>query len=94
MFSCWLIGITLFLNYYEALVSDLRYVLGSSLGTPFLAEMRAWTLLRISLLLGGEVNRSLHIFLHEKLLIVIPFGSYSNWSYVSYDQLCIFSIFL
>ena len=88
VFSCWLIGITLFLNYYEALVSDLRYVLGSSLGTPFLAEMRAWTLLRISLLGGGGgrvLNRSLHIFLHEKLLIVIPFGSYSNWSYVSYD---------
>ena len=38
---------------------------------------------------GGEggwvLNCSLHIFLRKKLSIVIPFGSYNNWSNVLYD---------
>ena len=34
---------------------------------------------------GWVLNRSLHIFLHKKLKIVIPFGSYSNCCNVLYD---------
>ena len=56
--------------------------------------MRARTLMRISIFFfggggggrwGWVLNRSLHIFLHKKLKIVIPFGSYSNCCNVLYD---------